>query len=399
MGSDLVGHTKWIDGATFSPDGHKIASVSDDLTVRLWNADTGQPIGQPMMGHQDQVWAVSFSPDGHMLASGSVDRTVRLWNADTGQPIGQPLRHPDRVISVEFSPDGRRVVSGNADGTLRLWDVRTGQQSGPSLTGHTGEVIDVAFSPDGRRIASAGGDGDVRLWDAETGLPIGEPMSAQGSRVLSVAFSPDGHRLASGSGDGAVRLWDADTRQLLGNPCWARRVECGHYRSSRRHTPSLGIAGRDDPFGGCRHTSATVRPYRGRVQCGGEPDEHRIARRVTTARCACGRRQRRPIGSRLSTATSRCPASRSAGRTTLAVAGADGTVRIWDAHTGMAVGDPIDPGQGPLTSVAFSPDGRRLAIGGGDTSVGVWTITMGPSGCGMLNRCVPSASRGNTANG
>ena len=74
----------------FSPDGHRLASASDDTTVRLWDADTGQPIGAPLTGHTDTVLSVAFSPDGHRLASASDDHTVRLWNADTGQPIGEP---------------------------------------------------------------------------------------------------------------------------------------------------------------------------------------------------------------------------------------------------------------------------------------------------------------------
>ena len=153
MGKDFIGHTEWVNDAVFSPDGHRLATTSDDRTVRLWNADTGEPIGRPMTGHEDEVWGVAFSPDGLMIATGSVDTNVRLWNANTGQPIGQPIDHPAKIVCVEFSPDGRRIVTGGYDGAVRIWDVGTGQQIGPPHKVHEDDkteiIMDVAFSPDG----------------------------------------------------------------------------------------------------------------------------------------------------------------------------------------------------------------------------------------------------------
>jgi len=107
-----------------SPDGTRFVSGNDDKTVRVWDAATGQQVGDPLTGHTAPVESVAYSPDGTSIVSGGWDSTVRLWDATTGQPVGKPLiGHTDWVSSVAFSPDGTRVVSGGWDKTLRLWPV------------------------------------------------------------------------------------------------------------------------------------------------------------------------------------------------------------------------------------------------------------------------------------
>jgi WD40 repeat protein len=79
----LAGHTDYVASVAFSPDGAHIASGGGegDATIRLWDAATGEPIGQPMTGHANEVSSLAFSPDGDRIVSGSWDETIRLWPA------------------------------------------------------------------------------------------------------------------------------------------------------------------------------------------------------------------------------------------------------------------------------------------------------------------------------
>ena len=103
----------------FSPDGQRLATASHDGTVRLWDPDTGQPVGDPLKGHTDAVADLAVSPDGQRLATAGDDGTVRLWDLATGQPVGDPARRPLRreVNGVAFSPDGQRLASAAVDGS------------------------------------------------------------------------------------------------------------------------------------------------------------------------------------------------------------------------------------------------------------------------------------------
>ncbi|KAG2051450.1 WD40 repeat-like protein, partial [Suillus hirtellus] len=95
------------------------------------------------------VRSVSFSPNGTRIVSSSDDRTIRLWDAVMGKPIGQPLRgHTSWVTSVSFSPDGTRIISGSSDGTVRVWYAAIGK----SLQDHAEEDYDGWMTGPNRRL-------------------------------------------------------------------------------------------------------------------------------------------------------------------------------------------------------------------------------------------------------
>ena len=91
--------------AAFSPDGKRIVTASQDKTARVWDAESGKPIGEPLKGHEDEVWSAAFSPDGKRIVTASLDRRRGCGSARTARPsspgFSSMTRSGGRAITSE----------------------------------------------------------------------------------------------------------------------------------------------------------------------------------------------------------------------------------------------------------------------------------------------------------
>jgi WD40 repeat protein len=96
------------------------------ITIKPTIGDKWSACLQTLEGHSDSVNSVAFSHDSTRLASGSNDRTIRIWDAGSGERLQTLEGHSDSVNSVAFSHDSTRLASGSIDRTIRIWDAGSG---------------------------------------------------------------------------------------------------------------------------------------------------------------------------------------------------------------------------------------------------------------------------------
>ena len=208
------------DNVVFSPDGNIIAVGSDRNAVFLSDVNTGKQLHtliESKYGNGTKP-PISFSPDGKILASHIwtyVDqepkRYLFLWDVNTGETLLQILTEDKKsftVSSISFSPDGATLAIGSGD-EIRFWDVNTGETL-QTLTGHT-NVSSISFSPDGATLAT-GSRNEIRFWNVNIGETL-QTLTGH-TNVSSISFSPDGATLATGSRN-EIRFWDVNTGETL----------------------------------------------------------------------------------------------------------------------------------------------------------------------------------------
>ncbi len=360
----LAGHLERVRNLAVSRDGSRIASASFDHSVIIWDAETGEHL-RTLAGHESFVDAVAFSADGQQLVTGGHDKTLKMWNiAD----------HGAGVYSIAFSPDGATLATASGDHTTKLWDLTSGvPRWRQTLRGHTDKVYRLAFDPTtGGRIVTAAFDNTAKLWDVASGALL-RTLEEHEDQLRNVAYSPDGKRIATVGADGQALLYRLDDPNVDAPPTRVtHNAEKPDTQSSavafHPSRPLWATGGSDGAlqlwdFDG-QHIRTIVHPKAGSgesrivdVAFSGEAEIAALAMDGVYFWSLTGPGQTMPRAIEIPHCDS---VEYCRDGTQLAVACADGGVRIYNPATGTLL-KTVTVHRAAVSDAAFSRDGTRLA--------------------------------------
>ena len=345
-----------ITALTYSPDGRLLLGGTSTGDIRVWLANSLQPVGM-LQGHSRIVMGLAVgSAQSQLLASCSEDGAVRLWNLAKLDDPGLILYKTTGIVcTVTNSPLADLVVSVGDDPAIQVWDAGT-RRLLAILRGHTHVVTAVAFTPDGRYLTSCSGDHTVRLWDVSA---IYHPAPAaphliDNSQVIyqwppaaedvaQITISPDGQWLAGVQRDGMVWRWPI-AAALNSKPVQILQKQGVHHSTLRfsRDSSLLAVASLAKTIWLLDSRSGEV------VQ---QLEGHSLLTNALTFS---------PDGQ------------------TLASSGSDRVLRLWELATGRSI-QAVAGAARAFRDAVFAADGQTLVTCGADRTIRIWEISETPA--------------------
>lgn len=211
VGKPIV-HQDDVTNERFAPDGQSLTTISGDK-VFVWKID-GSPALERPLATGGPVSKVTFSTDGLRIYTGTNDGKVQTWNALDGASLGEPVRERSQIIALLPQPDNLHLIVATGEGTARNWLMPTLLPTSVQLH-HPSAVEMMSATADGETIATACQDGKARMWKGNGKL--NEPIIIDDSgKVQCVAISANGTYVATGGWDALMRVWRVSDRSLVG---------------------------------------------------------------------------------------------------------------------------------------------------------------------------------------
>jgi WD40 repeat protein len=294
----------------------------------------------------------AISPDGTSAADAPPDGTILFIDLSTGAIRAAAGGHTANVQSVRYSPNGRMLVSTADDDNVVVWDPRTAQPL-ETLVGHAGRPTDSAFSADGRTLYTSSLDGTVLEWDLGSQRRFGRPFTtgahaptpaANAPLTPPLAISPDGSRFATRTAAGTVGIFSVHTLQ----PQTSLTIPRAATITALAWSPvgsELAVGGNDDRL---QLWDVRGAPHLVRTLTMAPPTRHVPGAIQSVAFSADGRL-----------------IAASDVSNNLAKFAVNERIAIWQTRTGAPITSALQRGTF-ANAVAFSPDGRLLAVATGD---------------------------------
>ncbi len=373
--------------AAFRPDGARLAVVGDSGRATIWSVPGWEPV-QSLRVSEQHAMRCRYSGDGKSLATLGLN-SIKIWDGGTGE---YRFLVRGAMSDLAFNPDGGRIASQGDAGTVRFWDAK--QEQGALVHNAKENLYNAAFSRDGRWIIDAVGT----VLDAATGAVVNTIPAANGQTICETVFFPDGHRAvffrytgpSPYTKPGELVLWDLDTgrelKKLDGIPFVSLTVS-----PDGRWLMALNVREGDETY--AEHElivrdAATWEPvltrknppvYGRYAVFTKESNSVVVGKKEGVAVIEIPSGQELKTYGPLSSSPLAVAVSRDGRWVAATPSGGEGgkAVHVWDASSGAEVQVIPQTAGEDVTTLSFSPDGRRLASAGFDAKVKIWDTETG----------------------